>query len=66
MEVRITYRSEIYIEGENLEEIKQKFEGLNLDPIDKDDESVTDYGFIEVTSAEDAYTYEDYFKALGL
>lgn len=62
MEVRITYRSEIYLEGENLEEIKQKFESLNLDPIDKDDDSVSDYGFIEITTVEDADTYEDYFN----
>lgn len=62
MEVRITYRSEIYLEGENLEEIKKKFESLNLDPIDKDDDSVSDYGFIEITTVEDADTYEDYFN----
>ena len=59
MEVRITYRSEIYIKGDSLDEIKRKFETLSLDPNDASDESVTDYCFIEITSVEDAMTYED-------
>jgi hypothetical protein len=59
MEVRITYRSEIYIKGRTLDEIKAKFEILDLDPNEAHDKDVTDYGFIEVVSVEDAKTYED-------
>lgn len=62
MEVRVTYRSEIYLEGDSLEEIKRKFEDINLDPIGKDDESVTDYGYVELVSVEDANTYADLEK----
>lgn len=59
MEVRITYRSEIYIKGRTLDEIKAKFEILDLDPSDAHDEDVTDYGFVEVVSVENADSYED-------
>lgn len=59
MEVRITYRSEIYIKGDSLKEIKQKWEGLNIDPVDREDPSVTDYGFIEIISVEDAASYRE-------
>ena len=59
MEVRITYRSEIYIKGNSLDEIKSKFETLDLDPSDAHDENVTDYGFVEVVSVENADSYED-------
>ena len=67
MEVRITYRSEIYIKGDTLKDIRDKYESLNLDPTDKDDESITDYGFCETISVEDANSYKDliseYWKA---
>lgn len=59
MEVRITYRSEIYIKGENLDDIKEKFESVSLDPNFSNDRFVTDFGFIEVVSAEDADNYND-------
>ena len=59
MEVRITYRSEIYIKGNTFKDIMDKYESLNLDPTDKDDESITDYGFCETISVEDADSYED-------
>ena len=59
MEVRITWRTEIYIKGEDLDEIRGKWEELDLDPIDKYDEDVTDFGFVELVSVEDADTYED-------
>lgn len=62
MEIRISYRSEIYLEGDSLEEIKRKFEDINLDPVGKDDESVTDYGYVELVSVEDANTYDDLEK----
>lgn len=59
MEARITYRSEIYIEGQDLEDIRNTFESLNLDPISKNEVGVTDYGFVELVSVEDADTYKD-------
>ena len=57
MEIRITYRSEVYLKGENLAEIKEKWENLNLDPISKD--STEGFGFVEIVSVEDADTYKD-------
>ena len=59
MEVRITYRSEIYIEGDTLEDVRKTFDSISLDPIGGEEHNVTDYGFIEVTSVEDASTYND-------
>ncbi len=53
MEVRITFRSEIVVEGNDLEDVKQKFEGLNL---------CTKEGngnFVELVSVEDNDTYRD-------
>lgn len=52
MEVRITFRSEVYLEGKDLEEIKSKFEQMDLN---------NDSGmeFVELVSVEDANTYED-------
>lgn len=53
MEVRITYRSEVYIKGDSLEEIKDKWEALNLTSQEGNSE------FVELCSVEDAETYED-------
>lgn len=58
MEVRITYRSEVYIQGDTLEDIKRTWKNINLDDVEHE-ENVTDYGFIELTSVEDADSYED-------
>jgi len=58
MEARITYRSEVYIKGNSLEEIKEKWESINLDNVENE-KDVTDYGFIDVISIEDANSYED-------
>lgn len=58
MEVRITYRSEIYIQGDTLEDIKKTWENINLDDVEHE-ENVTDYGFVHLTSVEDADSYED-------
>ena len=58
MEVRITYRSEIYIQGDTLEDIKKTWENINLDDV-KHEENVSDYGFVELMSVEDADSYED-------
>lgn len=58
MEVRITYRSEIYIQGDTLEDIKKTWENIILDDVGHE-ENVTDYGFVELMSVEDANSYED-------
>ena len=58
MEVRITYRSEVYIQGDTLEDIKRTWENINLDDVEHE-ENVTDYGFVELVSVEDANSYED-------
>lgn len=58
MEIRITYRSEVYIQGDTLEDIKRTWESINLDDVEHE-ENVTDYGFIELTSVKDADSYED-------
>ena len=58
MEVRITWRSEVYIKGDNLAEIKEKWEELNLMPIIGNDD-VVGFDFVELVSVEDADTYED-------
>jgi len=59
MEVRFTYRAEIYVKGDTLEEIKEKWPALNLDPISKDDECVTDFAYVELVSAENVENYDD-------
>ena len=67
MTVRITFRSEIFIEGKNLKEIRNKFENLPLYDIDFKDANVSDYGYCELVSVEDADSNEDleneYLKA---
>ena len=58
MEVRVTYRSEIYIQGDTLEDIKRTWESINLDDVEHE-ENVTSYGFVKLMSVEDADSYED-------
>ena len=58
MEVRITYRNEIYIQGDTLEDIKRTWESINLDDVGHE-EDVTDYGFVDIISIEDANSYKD-------
>ena len=53
MEVRFTYRSEVYIKGDSLEEIKDKWEALNLTSQEGNS------GFVELCSVVDADTHED-------
>lgn len=50
MEVRITFRSEVYIKGETLEEIKSKWENMPIFSAD----ALEDYSadFVELVSAE--------------
>lgn len=52
MEVRITFRSEAFIEGKDLAEIKRKWEELDLN-------NNSGMEFVELCSVEDADTYED-------
>ena len=57
MEVRITFRSEVFIKGDNMKEIKEKFEELPLYSADALEDASAD--FCEVVSVEDAETHED-------
>ena len=56
MEVRITFRSEVYIEGDNLRDIKEKWESL---PLYSQDAEKADADFIELISVEDADTHKN-------
>lgn len=53
MEVRFTYRAEIYLQGKSLKDIKKQWESLSMDEIGENS------NFIEVVSVEDADTYDD-------
>ena len=57
MEVRITYRCEVYIKGESLVEIKEKFDEMPLFPESNKD---CPQEFVELNSVErvddDSYT----------
>ncbi len=57
MRVRITFRSEISIEGKDLEEVVRKFEGMPLFSADALEEGSAEY--IEMTSMDDEDTGED-------
>ena len=60
MVTRITFRSEIFVEGKDLKEIKHKFENLPIYDIDIQDKGMYDYGFCEYISIEDVDNgYED-------
>lgn len=57
MEARITFRSEIYIEGKDIGDIEDKFQNIPLFSAD----ALEKYGaeFIEVVSVEDADSNKD-------
>ena len=57
MEARITFRSEIYIEGKDISDIEDKFQNIPLFSAD----ALEKYGaeFIEVVSVEDADSNKD-------
>ena len=57
MEARITFRSEIYIEGKDIGDIEDKFQNTPLFSAD----ALEKYGaeFIEVVSVEDADSNKD-------
>lgn len=54
--VRITFRSEIYLEGESLEEVAKKWEKIELF---SDEANKCEACEIEVVSVEDAETNDD-------
>ena len=56
MEVRITFKSEIVIEGKDLGEVKAKFEEI---PIFSSAALENNAEYIETVSVEDNDTYED-------
>ena len=58
MEVRVIYRSEVYIKGDTIEDIKRTWENINLEHVEHK-ENVIDYGFVELIAVEDADSYED-------
>lgn len=57
MKVRITFRSEIYIEGETIKDVREKFENIQLFNPEAVKENALDY--VELVSVEDDVTYED-------
>lgn len=57
MVVRITFRSEVYIEGDSLDEIREKWEELPIFSVDALE--YNDADVIELVSAEDANTFDD-------
>ena len=60
MEVRFTFRGEVYISGDTMEEIKEKWESFPL----FSDVAVEEYNadFVELETVENAETYEDLDK----
>ena len=56
MKVRITFRSEVYIEGDTLRDIKEKWESI---PLYSQDAEKADADFIELISVEDTDNYSD-------
>lgn len=59
MQVRVTFKSEVYIEGENLDEIREKWEEMNLHT----EESKAE--FVELEKVEDAEDYSDLTDEFG-
>lgn len=57
MELRITFRSEVYLKGDTIEEIKQKWEELPLFSADALEVAYADY--VDLISVEDAETSDD-------
>lgn len=57
MNVRIAFRSELFIEGKDLAEVVSKFEGMPLFSADALEEGSAEY--IEMVSIEDEDTGED-------
>lgn len=56
MTARITFRSEIYISGDSISEIREKWEEMPIFCVDALDEGAE---IIEVCSVEDAETFKE-------
>lgn len=57
VEVRITFRSEVYLSGKTMQEIKDKWEALPLYSAEALEKASAD--FVEVVSVEEAYCHKD-------
>lgn len=57
MEVRFRFAAEVFIEGDNMREIREKFEDLPLFSADALENGNAD--FVELEGVEDADTYDD-------
>ena len=57
MEARITFRSEIFIKGKDINEIRQKWEYMPIFCADALEDASANV--IDVVSVEDSSTYED-------
>jgi NADH:ubiquinone oxidoreductase subunit E len=56
MEVRITFRSELYLEGKDMKEIAEKWEGMELFSNEANCAGACE---VAVVSVEDNDTYDD-------
>lgn len=63
MKTRITFRMEVFVEGKDINDVTDKWEGLNLHTKDVIKHNG---GFIEVVSVEDMDTGEDITNDFGL
>lgn len=59
MVARIVFSSEVYIKGDNIEDIKKSFLQLPLFPMIRDNNVVEGVDFYELRFAEDADTYQE-------
>ena len=57
MVARITFRSEVYVYGDDLDEIREKWENLPIFSVDALEKHYADV--VEVVSVEDANTFDD-------
>lgn len=57
MRVRITFRSEIYIEGDNIQDVAEKFQAMPLFSADALEEGFAEY--IELVTIEDDESGKD-------
>lgn len=56
MKVRISFRSEIVVEGDTIEQVREKWEMM---PLYSDEAHHHGIEFVEIDSVEDANTYKD-------
>ena len=57
MEIRIKFSAEVYIKGDDMNEIKSKFEDMPLFSADAIEDCGAEFG--EILLVEDAETYKD-------